>query len=302
MKRLALCLLVAVTLSGCKKDPNIILGNDPPYYANVPTVLVRNYINRMYIDMVGREPLDVEMDADLKLLRDNELAAETREAILYRLQFDESFIEGDTSYKHAYFRRFYEMSKARFIEAAPNSEIQQQIGIYYFAYVVDSLNGDWVAVEQDKILMRKLQNILDSEQNYRLGNIKHWQMHTYMMDNYFYDFINMNTFNFINATFDDLFYRFPTEHEFAEAFDIIEYNQSGIVFGEAAQNKQDYIDILAHSREYYEGMIIWAYTSLLARTPSTDETYEMMTKYYNDHDFQWIQRQIMITDEYANFK
>jgi hypothetical protein len=301
VKRTSLFLLAVVALSGCKKDPQIIPDNDPPYYGDVPTVLVRNYINRMYIDLIGREPLDVEMDADLEFLRDEDLSWESRDSLMRRLQFDTSWVEGDTSYKQAYYHRFYEQSKGRFIEGAPNGDIMQELSNTYFAYIVDSLNGDWVAVEQDKAIIKKWRNILNSERNYRQGMIEHWQMHAYMIDNPFYDQINMNTFNFVNATFDDLFHRFPTDFEFTEAFNIIEYNQSGTIFGEAAQNKQDYIDILVHTREYYEGMVIWAYTALLARTPSTAETYKVMEKYYYDHDFQWVQRQIMATDEYANF-
>lgn len=299
--RASLFLLAIVALTGCKKDPQIILDNDPPYYGDVPTVLVRNYINRMYIDLIGREPLDIEMDADLQYLRDEDLSWESRDSLLRRLQLDTSWIEGDTSYKHAYFHHFYEASKGRYIEGAPNSELQLQLGITYFSYIVDSLNGDWVAVEQDKALIKKWRNILESEWKYREGQVEAWEMHSYMIDNPIYDQINMNTFNFINATFNDLFHRYPTDYEFFEAFDIIEYNQSGTIFGQAAQNKQDYIDILVHTREYYEGMIIWAYNALLARNPTTSETFKMMNKYYYDHDFQWVQRQIMATDEYANF-
>jgi hypothetical protein len=149
--------------------------------------------------------------------------------------------------------------------------------------------------------MQKWKDILRSERNYREGLIETWQMHTYMINNPFYDQINMNTFNFINATFDDLFHRFPTDYEFLVAFDIIEYNQSGTIFGQSAQNKLDYIGVMVQTKEYYEGMIIWAFNALLARSPSTAETFKLMEKYYDDHDFQWVQRQIMATDEYANF-
>lgn len=301
MKRITLLALVVMALAGCKKDPEIIPDNDPPYYGDVPTVLVRNYINRIYIDLIGREPLDIEMDADLLYLRDSDLSWQSRDSIVRRLQFDTAWIEGDTSYHRAYFHRFYEQSKGRLLEGLPNSEISQQIGIYYGAYIIDSLNGDIIGMQENLARMAKLQNILRSEKLYQYDSIGHWQMYAYMIDNGFYDQINMNTFNFINATFDDLYHRFPTTFEFTTAFDIIEYNQSGVIFGQAAQNKGDYVNVVVNTREYYEGMIIWAYTALLARQPTTDESFSMMEKYYYDHDFQWVQRQIMITDEYANF-
>ena len=48
-------------ISSCKKDPDIINNNNAPYYSEIPTLLLENYINRVYIDLIGREPLDQEM-------------------------------------------------------------------------------------------------------------------------------------------------------------------------------------------------------------------------------------------------
>ena len=60
-------------------------------------------------------------------------------------------------------------------------------------------------------------------------------------------------------------------------------------------------NIICNTREFYEGVITWAYVTLLARYPSSEETDILMHKFYYDHDFQWVQRQIMQSDEYAHF-
>ncbi|MCB0754704.1 MAG: hypothetical protein KDB98_03870, partial [Flavobacteriales bacterium] len=122
-----------------------------------------------------------------------------------------------------------------------------------------------------------------------------------MVNNAVYDEINMNTFNFVNASFDNLFFRFPTEQEFYAGFNMIEYNQPANILGVPGQNKDDYVDILVNSREFYEGLIVWSYQTLLAREPSTAETNALMIDLYTDHDLQKVQRAIMITDEYAHF-
>lgn len=72
--------------------------------------------------------------------------------------------------------------------------------------------------------------------------------------------------------------------------------------GTSGQNKNEYVDILVNSREFYEGLIVWSYQTLLAREPSTAETNALMTELYVDHDLQKVQRTIMITDEYAHFQ
>ena len=42
------------------------MDNNPPYYNEVSDVLINNYINRIYIDLIGREPLDAEMEPEIK--------------------------------------------------------------------------------------------------------------------------------------------------------------------------------------------------------------------------------------------
>ncbi len=54
-------LFVFLGFLSCKKDIEIIADNDAPYYGELPTLLLENYVNRLYIDLIGREPLDAEM-------------------------------------------------------------------------------------------------------------------------------------------------------------------------------------------------------------------------------------------------
>src|SRR5688500_6376155 len=122
---------LAVLLFSCKKDVKYVPDNDAPYYGDVPTVLVRNYINRLYIDLIGREPLDTEMEAEVLFMRAGGLSEDTRRIVVEKLQNDTSFIPGDTSFYVAYYQRFYDMSKVRFLEGVSDGEIAQQYGIYY---------------------------------------------------------------------------------------------------------------------------------------------------------------------------
>ena len=298
---LPLFALGLLVLGSCSKKPNIIPDNNAPYYGDVPTVLVQNYVNRLFIDLIGREPLDAEMEAEVKFLRDNELTIEARKELATKLQTDTAWIEGDTSYNNAYYKRLYDLCKSRLIEGASNSEIGQQIGIYHNGYIIDSINGNITGMQEKQAAIDKLQGIKNSEREYRMDSIGLNDMHARMIDNYFYDLINMNTFNFINATFNDLYFRYPTQSEFTTAFDIIEYNSSSTIFGQSAQNKEDYIGIVTETREFYEGLIIWAYKTLIAREPTSQEVYDLMSTFYYDHDFQYVQKTIVVSDEYANF-
>lgn len=287
--------------SSCKNDVELIPDNDAPYYDNIPDVLIENYINRIYIDLLGREPLDAEMNAELSFLKESDLSFEARRKLIVKLQTDTVFIEGDLSYEIAYYHRQYEVIKVRMIEGASAAQIGEQMGPISFGIYVDSMNGNFVGMENGKQELKKYQDLLDAEWQYRDSMITINEVYRRMMFNGIYDVINMNTFNFINATFDNLFFRFPTQYEFYTGYNMVESNTSGILYGQSGQNKDDYLNILVSSREFYEGLIIFEYRNLLARDPKTNETIKLIQDLAQTRNLLLVQQEIMITNEYAHF-
>jgi hypothetical protein len=292
---------VASICTSCKKDPEIIGNNDAPYYDEVTTLLVRNYVNRIYIDMIGREPLDIEMERDVQYLKDNDLAVPYRDSIILRLQTDTSFIEGDSSYTDAYHEWFYKSVKVRMVEGASEAEIYEILNpiIADRMEAVDAGDSATAADLFQKI--KRMRDLLQAGELYRDDSIDIRGMYRIMIHNAVYNKINMNTFNFVNASFDNMFYRFPTAPEFFAGYEMVENNNPEILFGISGQNKQDYIQILIHSREFSEGLLTWIYTGLLQRQPASYEASQQMETFFFDHDVQRVQRSLMVTNEYANF-
>ncbi|NNE54552.1 MAG: hypothetical protein HKN32_00930 [Flavobacteriales bacterium] len=289
-------------LSGCKKeDPVVFTDNTIPPYAEIPTVVVQNYINRVYIDVLGREPLDSEMESETVILESANLSSEARYDMVNKLMFNQDWVEGDSSYNYAYFLKIYEDSKARLIEGSSDDYLNQQYNLFYGQAIADSINGNWVDYQRNKAEAEKIELILDSREEYRASEITIDEMYRRMMNNSVYDQINMNTFNFVNASFDDLYFRFPTTAEFESAFVIIENNEPEVIFGQIASNKSEYLNILTTTAEYKEGIIRWAYLSLLGREAASNEVFELIADFQLTHDVQEVQKQIMISDEYAGF-
>lgn len=301
MKQLLILLCLGSILFSCQDPPQeiIVPDNNPTPYDGVPTIKVENYLNRLYIDLLGREPLNEEVTRDLIALRAGDLSKEARTQLVILLQ--SSDVGGDESYKHVYFERLYGQQKARLIEGVSDENLFGQISIFYSEFIKDSLEGNIAGMAQWQAKMDPIQKVLNSQIEHRNGLIPINEMIARMINNEVYDEINMNTINFIQASFDNLFFRFPTQAEFDQSFPIIENNQSNIIFGKPASNKTEYIQILTDSREFHEGMIRWAYGTLMAREPSTEEVVAEMDAFYQDKDFQLVQRNILIKDEYANF-
>lgn len=292
---------IVFIMSSCKREDNIIPNNNAPYYGEIPTLLLENYVNRCYIDLLGREPLDDEMIEDVQFLRDNEVTVESRDQLLYKLQFDTTFIEGDSSYNQAYFHRFYELVKVRLIEGAANSYINSENANWLFEYEKDSIAGNMINAYKRLLEYNKLNDILKSEKQYRNGVISVSEFHRRMVYNSIYDDINMNTFNYINAIFDNLLFRYPTSYEFNECKLMIDDNSTQILMGASGNCKYDVTTIICNSDEFYEGLVNWSYITFLGREANVQERDELMNNLITFNDYQRIQRIILSSDEYAHF-
>ena len=300
-KRILYIIYFTALVASCQKDVLIIPNNNAPNYSEIPTVLLENYVNRLYIDLIGREPLDDEMDVDVQFLRDHDVSLESRDSLIFKLQFDTLYIAGDSSYKHAYFHRLYDMVKVRLIEGASNGDVLFYMSNHYADYEVDSVAGNIIQAHKHLIKYYRLKYVIDSESEYYDGLINIKEMHKRMINNSIYDVINMNTFNFVNAAFDNLLFRYPTQNEFNNSYSMIEDKLPHTIFGYSGSNKEDFINLICNSREFYEGVINWSYLTLLARTSTTLETDLLMNDFYITDDFHKLQRYIMKTDEYAHF-
>ncbi|NQX91631.1 MAG: hypothetical protein HRT74_05820 [Flavobacteriales bacterium] len=295
---IVLCFLV---LSSCKKEEVVYSDNDVPAYNEIPTVLVQNYVNRSYIDLLGREPFDEEMTAEVTLLEDASLSTQSRSNMITRLMTSDESAGADVTYKDVYYNKLYEDMKARFLEGASEGNLAYTYNLYYQLAIADSINGNltlYVLFNQEA---EKVLDVINSQAQLRDSEIEIDEMVRRMLFNAVYDDINMNSFNFINAAFDDLYFRFPTEAEFEASFNIIEYNFPDQLFGTTIQNKPQFVDVMIGNNEFDEGMIQWAYESLLSREATSNEVFELIGNFQDTRDFQRIQRSIMIQDEYAGF-
>lgn len=307
MKKLPFYLVFSIIgvalLWGCRKNEEVVYSdNTIPDYDQIPSIIIDNYVNRVFIDLIGREPTDIEMSNESGTLKAANMSMAARTSLIQKLMFNEDPVEGDGSYKEAYFRKFYEDQKGRFLEGASEALLLEQWGIWRSIAIQDSIQGNMLGYELYMVEANKVWVVMTSREELMNDSIKIQSMCYRMMFNSLYDNINMNSFNFINATFDDCFARFPTEAEYDGIYPAIEYNGAGSVFGVFFDNKTDYIRELTHSDEFDEGLIRWIYKSLLSRDATTSEVYTQLPIYGADSNFSLVQQAILISDEYAGIE
>ena len=293
-------LVLLITQNSCKKD-QFIDNNYPPNYSNVSTAKIKNYINRLYIDLLGREALSTEMTRDVEALKSDSLSLDSRMNLIHFLQTDTVYHEGDSSYQKAYYNRLYETLKARLIEGVEDDYIYEQLGVIQASLPPARAAGDSFQVAQITEDIAECYAVLNIKNDLLLKNIDIAGAHRVLLDNFVYETINMNTFNFVNSTFDNLFYRFPTAEEFSIGYNMIENNQSGYILGKNGNSRGDYLDIVTQSLSFREGVIRWAYKSMVQRDPTASEVSTFLNLYGDKIDYEDLQKKIMATDEYAHF-
>lgn len=294
--------LLMIGLSSCTKEANIIPDNDPFSSFNISDLKIENYVNRVFIDIIGREPIDEELDAEVAILKDSSLNRQAREALVLKLMNDTTYRENEFSYHAAYIQNLYNLAKARCIESVGDDEIQREIGLALNGAYRDSLVMNWDGYYQKLELVRRFRAVLRSRVLLENGLMHYHQIYAFMIDNPIYDVLNMNTFNFVRASFDQLMWRLPTVQEYDVSYEMVENKATKTLFGRIGSDKNDYINILTESPGMYEGMIFWAYQVLLNREPKPEEIITLMPGYTASKDIGYVILQIVVTDEYASFR
>ena len=295
MHRFLPFLVLGACLSGCQPDDIRFDDNPVPHYEGVPTVVVNAYLTRAYIDLIGREPLPGEMEQDRAALRAGDLGLAARLALVDRL------MGGDETHLEAHDQKVFDDLSGRFLDGTSQQTLIIEMEFQRFLAQQDSVNGG-NAYPFFNLLADRLERTIVSVDEFRLGTIGWREVNRRFCDNVIYDEINMNSFNFVNATFDDLFGRYPTEAEFEQAFSAVETGSPAVLFGEVIQDKQSYLQVLVADTEFEEGAVRWWAEKLLVRPITGAEMVAWREVAGPDVDVRELQRLLISSDEYADFE
>jgi len=302
LKRVYQILVIFFLFSSCSKKESIIVdNNNAPNYNGISTIRIQNYINRLFIDLLGREPTNSEKDYFTGRLKHRKLETGIRDSIVNVLQNDTNFRIGDSSYRIAYSQRMYELMKLQFLEGASEPDLQLRIGNLNFAIQVARLNGDSVAVQQYLFEQNKYLNVTKSKYRFSRRIIDYPQFIAAMLNNGIYDQINMGSFNFVNAIFEDVLGRKPMNEEFQLAYNVIEKNEPALIFNQMTSNKTEVIQALVNSSAFDEAQIRWWNFQYLRTEISSDILSKLLGALGTGVTIEDIQRELLITDHYAQF-
>jgi hypothetical protein len=180
-------------------------------------------------------------------------------------------------------------------------DIAQQSSNLGFGIYLSQLDGDSVAMYTYINLKKYYDRILKSNYWLSRNKITYNQLCEYMLNNGIYDLINMGSFNFVNATYDNIYGRKPNADEFNRAYQIIEKNNPRFIFNRVISNKNEYCEGITSNDGFYEAEIRWWYFQFIRKEINSTVLYPILTNFLKDRSFENMQRKILITDDYAQF-
>lgn len=273
--------LVFTLLSCSKYEIEEVSGNQPPVENLITQEMKEAYVNRLYITLTGRKPSTSDFESALNYLSVDDGVEGRKEVI-------EDIMETED-----YTIRLYDIARADYLESVDTALIRSDYEIAL--YLLQTATG--ATKEYFEEVALELERLLEIPDGLIDGSISVAEMHRRLVNNPYYDDINMGTENFVVATFQNFLFRYPTNVELENASAMVN-GTPGSVFLQGGNSKQDFIDIFFATDDYSEGVVITLYRKYLFRDPTTVEMYDDTQAYLKDMDYQAIQQKLLSADEY----
>ena len=281
MKNIIYILLTFMLISCTKYEIEKVSGNTAPNEILVTQVMKEAYVNRLYISLTGRKASSSEFDLAM-----DELGASadisSREAVVNLVFSTED-----------YTIRLYDIARGDYLESLDTAVIRSDYNQVVFA--LQTATGP----TREYLLEAKaeFEALLEIPEGLIDHSIDVTEMYRRVVNNVYYDDINMGSENFVVATFQNFLFRYPTNVELENGTTMVDGKPSS-VFLKAGNSKQDFIDIFFDTDDYAEGIVINLFRKYLFREPSTKEMYTWTNEFLLNKDFGQIQKSILTSDEY----
>lgn len=272
----------------CSKDEPIIVGDNvaPPDYT-IERVIKENYINKLYISLLGREPNTNEFN-DANTILGQEISLDSREQLV-----------GIIQNKEEYFDNLYRVFRQDYLNGVDTVQLRNDYINVYESLLANETNP--FVVEEFETILDELYLLIASATDLRSGVANVVDIHHRCVDNELYDEINMGSFNYVVSIYQNFLHRYPTEFELENGIIMVDGEQS-ICFKQNGDSKNDFNTHFFGYNGYYEGQIVSVFNKLLFRDPTTSEISELIQSFKIDKDYQKLQKRILTTDEFLGIE
>jgi hypothetical protein len=279
--------IIFVLFSCGKEDPIVIDGNTPPPDSTIETVILENYVNKLYISMLGREPNAFELHDGLIVLGE-EASESDRLTLVEQVQSNAE-----------YYGNLFDTFRQDYLNGGDTTDIREQyIEVYAILIATESNPIILEIYEQDYQELVDLYNVSADLNN---GSINVVEAHVRCVNNAAYDEINMGTENYVVSMFQNFLHRYPTLSELKNSSIMVEGEQA-ICFGVNGDSKNDFNNIFFEHDGYFEGQVITVYNKLLFRAPNSEEATFLANSYKLNKSYKDLQLALLVSNEFMGIE
>lgn len=262
----------------------MVPGNTAPPDRTISNVVKETYVNKVYISVLGRKPLDKEFANGLTILNQHNFSAENRKQLL------DTVLAGEEYNSH-----LYSMARQDLLNNMDTAEISNNI------YVLNLLLGnsdyapyyDFLTYE-----IKRLEAMKAIPSDLQSGSMNVIELHRRCVDNMFYDGLNMGTENFVVSLFQHFMLSYPTEKDLEGGKKMVD-GFTSIFLYHSGQNKNELMDIFFSSQAYFEGQVRILFHLYLFKEPSATDIASLSALYRSGLNFKELQKNILTRDDYA---
>lgn len=281
-KGLAICLILS--LFACKKE-QIISGNEPPPDPTVENILLENYLNSCYLNLIGRLPEAAEFQADFAFLKKNNVAAADRQTFLNKLIALPAYRTVQFKFENLWL-------------VQGKADDQGYIDYLRDLFTAQLADPDF-AIQHDK-LQRDLDriNLLDeAKEAWLAGQISYLELQNRLCDNRIFMYENNPNLSWMEVCCARFLLREATGIE-KQAFNEAANTLETILWGKTARNFDEFKALFFASPEFFEGQVRLLFLRFIYREPSADELSTYTKLYQQSADFPALQRAVLASDEF----
>lgn len=280
-----LFLVILFLIGACKKtELETISGNQAPPDTSTESAVYEDYVNKTYILVLGREPSVTEFQKAVDSLKVHGLDEASRYSFL------------NTVFSLSDYRwRQVEKWRIQLLGSVDSSDVMTQMAIFDFFLNDSTYITLWPALQYEN---DRLDSLYNASYDFVSSTISIRQLQSRMINNYFYDQINMGADNFVIATFQNFLDRNPTANEQSAVVSMIN-GSNAVLFLQPGASKDDFLSIFFASDDYFEGSVVRIYKDYLLRAPTSVEMSAAALKYKNTLNYEAVQMDVLATDEFV---
>lgn len=285
MRLSQLYFLAILTLSSCTKEElKVVKGNEPPPDFTQSKSTRREFIDKAFIILSGREANLIELNWADSLLLANQFSSQSREQVVNYITSQPEFLQNE-----------YQQNIINQLNGAVNDqEITDRINTYNLILMNDSLAffHPIIIYERDRMLLFQ-----QAKSSFLNGSLNWKELYIRTVNNSIFDDLNMGSLNFVIAVYQLFYQRNPTLNETQAGVEMVD-NLNSVLYSQNGSSKDEFLNIFFNQAAYYEGQIQILFKRLLLRLPSTEEQSFYTQLYLQTQNHRLIIAKISALDEF----